>query len=424
MVLPADSYVVVNKSIITEVDKKIIVDLYQPIIGNKAVSLYFTLLNDLGRKDLVTKDFTHHHLLSVMQMSLEEIVTSRERLEGIGLLESYMKKGDINNYVYVIYGPVSANEFFNHPILNIVLYNNVGKTEYERIVSSYKIPRINLKDYENISLKFDDVFSSVAVNSYFGNDDLVTKNKGEINFKNAIDFELLIDGIDEKIINKKAFNKDVKNLINSLSFLYDIDIVTMQNLIKACVNERGMIDKEVLRKSARNFYQFENNGNLPTLMHYSQPRHLKSPEGNLSNMGKMIYTFENTNPYQFLKSKYKDGKVVVRDLKIVEELLIDLKLTPAVVNVLLDYVLRSNNKKLNKTYIETIASHWKRLGIETAEEAMNACIKEHKKKKNKSSVTVSKSVSSVPEWFDQKIEKTVIDEKEENELRDLIRNYE
>ena len=197
----------------------------------------------------------------------------------------------------------------------------------------------------------------------------------------------------------------------------------MQNLIKACINEKGMIDKETLRKSARNFYQFENNGNLPTLIHYSQPRHLKSPEGNLSNMGKMIYTFENTNPYQFLKSKYKDGKVVLRDLKIVEMLLIDLKLTPAVVNVLLDYVLRTNNKKLNRTYIETIASHWKRLGIETAEEAMNACIKEHKKRKNKNIENNSKSKSEVPEWFNQNIEKTSLDINEEKELLDLIGSY-
>ena len=70
MVLPADSYIVVNKSIITEQDKKILVDLYQPIIGNKAVSLYLTLLNDLDKNSVITEEFTHHHLLSVMQTSL------------------------------------------------------------------------------------------------------------------------------------------------------------------------------------------------------------------------------------------------------------------------------------------------------------------------------------------------------------------
>ena len=49
--LPADSYVVINKTIITEYDKKVIIDLYQPIIGPIAVSLYFTFISDLDKYD-------------------------------------------------------------------------------------------------------------------------------------------------------------------------------------------------------------------------------------------------------------------------------------------------------------------------------------------------------------------------------------
>ena len=423
MVLPADSYIVVNKSIITEVDKKVLVDLYQPIIGNKAISLYLTLLNDLERNSFATGELSHHHLLSVMQTSLEDIAKMRERLEGIGLLKTYVKKGDISNYVYVLYGPVSANEFFNHPILNVVLYNNLGKSEYKKIVDNYKLPRIVLKDYEDISSSFDDVFVSVPVNGFINNDDIVTKNKGELIFKNAIDFELLISGLDSSLIGEKAFNKDVRYLINNLCFLYNIDVVTMQGLIRNTINEKGMIDKDALRKAARNFYQFENSGNLPTLIHSSQPEHLKTPTGDASRRGKMIYTFENTNPYQFLKSKYKNGKVVTRDLQLVENLLLDLKLSPGVVNVLLDYVLRVNNKKLNKTYIETIASHWKRLGIETVPEAMNACIKEHKKASKKNTSVKKIKEDKVPEWFNQEIEIKKNSASEEEEIKDLINSF-
>ncbi len=421
MVLPADSYIVVNKSFITEQDKKILVDLYQPIIGNKAVSLYLTLLNDLEKSSFITEEFTHHHLLSVMQTSLNEIVLMRERLEGIGLLKTYVKKGSISNYVYVLYGPISANEFLNHPILNMVLYNNIGKTEYKKTIESYKLPRISLKDYEDISSSFDDVYSSVPTNGLFTNEDIISRSKGELVFKNTIDFELLISGLGSDVINEKAFNKDVRNLINNLCFLYNIDVVTMQGLIRSSVNEKGMIDKDSLRKLSRNYYQFENSGNLPTLIYSVQPEHLKTPTGDMSRRGKMIYTFENTNPYQFLKSKYKDGKVVTRDLQLVEGLLLDLKLSPGVVNVLLDYVLRINNQKLNKSYIETIASHWKRLGIETVPEAMDACIKEHKKAKKKE--VPLKSVSKTPEWFDQPVEVKETSDKEREELINLINNY-
>ncbi len=423
MLLPADSYTIYNKSLITELERKILVDLYQPIIGNKAVSLYLTLLNDLEKKEVISSSYTHHHLQSVMQISLEEITTSREKLEATGLLKTYFKKGEINQYIYVLYNPLSANEFLNHPILNIVLYNNIGKTEYQNIVESYKIPRINLKDYEDISNSFDQVFTSVPTSSYFQNEDLIAKNKAELKFKNEIDFELLLSGISKQLINEKTFTKEIKSLITNLCFIYNIDIVSMQNLIATNITEKGTIDKESLRKSARTFYQFEHSGNLPTLIYSKQPEHLKTPTGGNSNRAKMIYTFENTNPYQFIKSKYKDGKVVTRDLQIIESLLIDLKLTPGVVNVLLDYVLKINNKRLNKTYIETIASHWKRLGIETVEEAMNACIKEYKKINKNKETKIKIKEEKLPEWFNEKIEKQQVLESEEQELKNLLKTY-
>ena len=416
MVLPADSYIVINKSIITELDKKILIDLYQPIIGNKSISLYYTLLNDLD-KEQQTEENTHHHLLSIMQISLEEIINARERLEAVGLLKTYLKKDNINKFIYILYSPLSANEFLNHPILNVVLYNNLGKKEYSKIVESYKMKRINLKDYEDISQRFDQVFTSVPSTSFFQNDDLISKNNNELKFKSEIDFELLISGLN---IEEKIFTKEIRNLITNISYIYNIDVLTMQNLIKASLNEKGTIDKETLRKNCRNFYQFENNGNLPTLINTKQPEHLKNPAGDVSKKAKMIYTFENTTPYQFIKSKYKDGKVIKRDLNLIESLLLDIKLTPGVVNVLLDYALRVNNQKLNKTYVETIASTWKRLGIETVEEAMKACLKEHKKlTKNKE----TKQKQIVPEWFDQEIDQKKIQQEEQKELQELLKKY-
>ena len=36
----------------------------------------------------------------------------------------------------------------------------------------------------------------------------------------------------------------------------------MQGLIRNAINEKGLIDKTLLRKSCRDHYQFENHGNL------------------------------------------------------------------------------------------------------------------------------------------------------------------
>ena len=126
VILPADTYTVVNNTVIKDLDRKLITMLYQPIIGYTATSLYFTLVDDLDKRELMSEDLTHHHLMSTMQLKLDDIVVARQKLEAVGLLKTYYKKDHVNNYVYLLYSPMSANDFLNHPVLNIVLYNNLG----------------------------------------------------------------------------------------------------------------------------------------------------------------------------------------------------------------------------------------------------------------------------------------------------------
>ena len=422
-ILPADTYTVINKSVITSYDKKIITMLYQPIIGYTAVSLYNTLLDDLEKSEIMSEELTHHHLMSTMQLRLDDILISREKLEAVGLLKTYMKKDNINQYVYLLYSPISVNEFFNHPVLNIVLYNNLGKKEYEKVKNYFKIPKIILKDYDDITCSFDEIFTPVR-GTVEVTDDIITNNSNSININNKIDYNLLISGLPEY---EKCITEDVKELINTLSYIYNLDTLDMQGLIRNSINEKGMIDKSILRKSCRDYYKFDNFGNLPTLIYTKQPEYLKKPKGDNSKWAKMVYTFENITPYQLLKAKYKGGNPTDRDKKLIEDLLVEQKLAPGVVNVLISYVLKVNNEQLNKSYVESIAGQWKRLNIETVEEAMRFTEKKHKDIKKaitkKEEKVVSKKIKEekLPAWFNK--EQEVIETtKEEQEELDKILN--
>lgn len=57
-------------------------------------------------------------------------------------------------------------------------------------------------------------------------------------------------------------------------------------------------------------------------------------------------------------------------MKILEMLIVDLKFNPAVCNVLIDYILKTQNNRLVKSYVEVVAGEWKRANLETAKEAM------------------------------------------------------
>src|SRR5574344_446147 len=192
--------------------------LYQPIIGSIATSLYYTLWSDLDKTELLSNEYTHHHLMTSLRLKLDVIVNARKKLEAVGLLKTYIKTGDVNSYVYELFSPISASEFFNHPILNIVLYNNIGKKEYEVLLSYFKVPKLNLSSYEEITTNFDKVFESLPGTSYDNlNKDLRVNKTGQIKLDMAFDFDLLISSVPSGVITNKTFSKEVKELINNLS---------------------------------------------------------------------------------------------------------------------------------------------------------------------------------------------------------------
>lgn len=427
-ILPADTYIVVNKTILQENDSKILTMLYQPIIGNSAINLYLTLCLDLDKNEFMSEENSHHHLMTSMRMKLSDIVISREKLEAIGLIKSYFKEGeDVNSYIYEIFSPLSAHEIFSHPILNIVLYNNVGKKEYERLVNRFKVPRINYSSYNDITKSFSEVFDSVSGNTFLNSaSDIKSIHKLDLEIESKVDFDMLLSVLPKGLLAKTDFTKDEKVLIQNISYIYNLDIDEIKGIIINSINEKHNVDKNLFRKNARNYYQFENNGKLPSLIYQKQPEYLRNPIGNDSKRAKMIYIFETVSPYNFLKAKYNGAKPTTRDLNLIESLMVDLNLKPAVVNVLLDYVMKINNKKLTKNFVETIAGQWKRLNIETAEDAMNQAEKEFKKRKSmvqKSVKTYKKDETIVPEWFNKKIEKEKMSEKEEEEVKDLLKDF-
>ena len=419
--LPADSYTVINKTLLTDLDKKNLINLYEPIVGCLAISLYLTLWSDLDKTETISKDFTHHHLMTFLKAKLDYIKEARESLEAVGLIKTYIKQDkDINHYIYELYSPISAYDFFNHPVLNVVLYNNIGENEYKTLVKSYRKITTKYDDYEYISCKLNETFKSTLGNG-FNAEEIKAKEEAKINIGSLIDFDLLRESIPNNILNDKALNKRSKELINSLAFVYNLDTIKLSEILRLTIDENGMINKESLVKEVRKYYEYNNGGSLPTLIYRTQPDYLKSPEGNLSNKGKMIYIFENTSPYDFLRSKYKNNNPAPRDLKLLEYLAIDLNMTPAVINVLIDYVLRINDNKLTKSYVETIAGQWTRLGIKTATGAMTQAEKEYKKTSKKE---IKKEVK-VPVWFNNQPQKEEeLPDEEKKALESLLGRFE
>ena len=417
-VLPADTYVVVNKTIFNNNDRRILSMLYQPIIGSTAVNLYFTLWSFLDKNEVKSIEWTHHHLMVNMGLKLDYIIEAREKLEGIGLLRTFVKKDNVNKYIYELYSPISGYDFFMNPVLSVALYNNLGKNEYEKTMSYFKNPRVIMSGYVDITCKFSDIYDSNVGISDYNYDDIRREERIGFFVEPKFDLNNVISMIPEAVLNHKSITHEMRDLIYKLSFIYDFNEDSIRYIISNSINDRHNIDKDLLRENSRKYYNFENGGNLPKLVYRNQPEYLRKPVGDVSKRAKAIYYFETTSPHDFLYEKNNNVEPSNTELKLIESLMIDYNLNPGVVNVLIDYVLRINNNKLTKSFLTTIASQWVRAKIETVEQAMKMAEKEYSNRNTFKEKKVS--VEKVPDWFNKNVaEASVSDEEEKKFLEKL-----
>ncbi len=420
--LPADTFTVINRTLIYDKDYKLITNLYQPIIGAVSTSLYFTMCTYLDKTELTSSEWTHHHLMANMGVSLVEIKQALEKLEATGLIKTFIKEDSVNNYIYELYSPLSAYEYLGNPILSTTLYNTVGNSEYKKIVEFYKVPKINLLKYKNISKSMTEVFGPLPTDIGMHIETEIRKQtKRKIELTSKIDLDSVLALIPNEVLNMRSLTKDIKEYIINIGFIYNLDTNAASEVIRSSIDEKKTIDKKLMLKNARNYYKFENDGKLPSLVYKNQPLYLKSKQKDASPLSKMIYQFETYSPYEYLCLKNNGGTPSKSDKLILEYLLLELKLTPGVVNVLIDYVLRINNNKLTKNYIEAIGSQWARSNIKTVMEAIELSKKEMSKK---GKVTTKKAVSkpTKPDWYNQDINSNKASSDDINELEEMMKN--
>lgn len=418
-IVSTDIYLVVNRTILCDRDRETLIMLYQPVIGAMAINLYLTLWSNLDRSSFASEEILHDQLARTLGINLNSILENRQKLEAIGLIKTYIKQGTVNNYIYELYSPLTPSEVFNNPLLNTALYTNLGKKEYKKLLDYFKLPQVDMTGYKNISCNYSDIFESIAFNQAEDYDLIRKKSINNIEVVPNIDLNMVLNMIPDEILNKRSITKDTKDFIYKLTFIYNLDNKSTHELICNSIDSKCTIDKDKLRENCVKYYNFENYGKNPTIIYRTQPENLRTSIKNESRKSKLIYTFETTSPHDFLLSKYNGASLNKADTTLLEHLLIDMDLKAGVVNVLIDYVLRINNNKLTKSFVEAIASQWKRSNIETVEEAVNLARKEYRSRNKKS--TVTKEIK--PEWMNKEVETTVATEEEKLMMEELLSEF-
>ncbi|WP_059171589.1 replication initiation and membrane attachment family protein [Bacillus sp. FJAT-27445] len=428
--VPVDRYIVSSNGLLHEYDRKILSFLYQPLIGPDCFSVYMTLWGELEENRLWSEASSHHFLMNLCGLNLKSIYEARLKLEGIGLLKTHVKnEGDIRSFIYELQPPLSPEQFFVDGMLNVYLYRKIGKNHFSRLKRFFSDRTTwDREGYEEVTKPFQDVFVSAPSNTlqYLqDHSEELDAEKGQQfigrNSSQSIqlphqtfNFELLVSGLGESMLPKKALTPKVKDAISNLAYLYTIDALQMKNIVLRAVNEKDEIDIEELRKAARDWYQFEHYDKLPSLVERVQPlanrEQLEEPK---TQDEKLARYFETASPLQVLKDLSGGAEPAGTDLKLIEEVMLKQQLLPGVVNVLIWLAMSKTDMKMTKGYVEKIASQWARKQIKTVREAIAYSRQEHEKtnewqsaeskgqtaKRQPKKKTIRTEM--LPDWFDK-----------------------
>lgn len=455
--LPIDRFSVRVETPLGEREHKSLTLLYQPLIGATAVSLYISLFNKVEKDAYVSTESTHHELMVMLNTNLRDIYQARRILEGIGLLRTFERKEETSTlFIYQLQLPLSPAAFFQDDVLSVFLYNKLGRTQYIELRSRFLMETVDEEQYREITASFNEVFTSLRPSEMKQLKQLeeihgewtFNRKEGHIHFdEKSFDFSLLQASLPDFIDENSIMNRQVQNMIKRLAFVYQISPLEMSRLIQQSYTENDQVDTEELKRRAQDWYRFEIGNEPPALGLRTQPKSLRTMDGKKPQTSEeeMAIYFERTSPLTFLESVSNGAQVPSADIKLAEALLFDYQLPPGVVNVLLDYVLQTNNMKLASNLVHKIAGHWSRKNIQTVQEAMELAKEEYRKRKElneqkrhdtqsatfhwKKAPYVRKD--TLPKWLDEeqkkqaqtsmKEEEDVDLQKERKQLEELLR---
>lgn len=373
--------------------------LYQPLIGMEAMHLYMMLVMEGKRMRRFIAPCPLSRLTSYMSMSVMDMEKALRSLEAIGLVKTYVKhENDITQYIYRLYAPLSLKAFFKNQILSSLLQLSLSEDDFQKTVQYFKISLENLDGYEDITARFQDVFtiqhSPQKTRLLKYNEDLIHQTTQDV--KIDYDYDLLYQSLADYQVNRSLLSQADLNYATELAYVYHVDALTLAGIMKDAMESQG-INRSRMKQAIQKYFDVSQTSQLQEVYH-KQPIQFQTSDQTSSPLVLHMKYLDSLTPYELLKDKQGGKEPVYHDLMIVETLMVQLGLKPAVVNVLIEYVLGKNNNRLSKRYCEAIGASWARKNIQTAMDAyrelMNQSTPEQSKEEEVSSSSSQSQVSS------------------------------
>ena len=372
---------------IADYDRDTLSNLYQPMIGFEALSLYMTLWSE-ANNEKVSPLCTHEQVFLRMRMPASAFVDARKYLEATGLLKTFVSEGnDFKIYHYELYAPKSPSGFFDDTLLYGMLIRSIGESNANRLKKIYVLD--TNQDYgKEITASFAEVSHPELHDSSFlaaaeSKGGVKGRNRGKI--KGAFSYEQFFNSLKEiSQLKESAFRKEEMKEIERLSTLNGVDEIEAANLVNQVYDlekPKGQrLDFEKLaslmqeKTNYKYRYKGKSNNDAPNL------------NTGTSDLARKINLMETKAPKDYLAYLQDGTKPATADLRLIDDLSKNYHLPNPVINAVVDYVLAKADNVLSRAYAEKVAASLVRENARTAVDAMNYLRKVDKKTRGKKQI--------------------------------------
>jgi len=363
-----DFYEVRVMGLVSDVDRLSLVDLYEPLIGARALAVYLTLLEDPTRLD-GGLTLTHDKLFVKLLLSPGEFFKAMEALEATGLAKTFYKEGNgLHYFIYCLYSPKDPHEFFDDVLFVGTLKKYLGVEAVDALAKKYQTSR-PVEGFEDVSKSFVDFYAPDFDDPIFQSKNLTYSASGHhvSRVKTDFNYNEFIRALGQALIEEKDLSKAEIVHSEKLAALYNLDAASVGSIVSAHFSRSNGLGRRC------DFHAIEAECraslNFPYL--HRAPTAAKSAVTSDTNLAKKIRLMDEMPPASWLAVLQNGHKPADSDLKILESLSLNLGLPNPVINALVDFVLQKNDNILSKAYIEKIGAALAREGVKTSLDAMD-----------------------------------------------------
>lgn len=372
-----DTYKISSGKEVFKIDNKVLIRLYQPIIGAISTSLYITLDSEITLNNKLRVFVTIDRLLRILHITLKEFNEAIENLVEIGLVKLRANPKRKNDFLFKLLPLKNAFDFFLDENLVNVLKNKVNDTYFQQVQEYFHASYIDEDEYVDIN-------EIKEVN--------LTEEEFYANF--LAKYEILKDAINSNVKKEVA---RVKRLFN---LKYDQIEIALFNSV-ASFNGNFIIDLNKFDNYVESAFKLEDDS-----------------ENEINRYGEEL---ENIKPIRFYEQNVNRTLLPseIKQLTLIQD---TYELPNGVFNAILDYYFHYGKRQMGSpySYLSKVAETIKAYGCSNAIETMNYFRELSKSIKNKQNTKViEKTLENKPINDKIKVDNE-IDESKIDELLQLI----